>query len=332
MSEQNRRSSVAIDRYDRRINYLRLSVTDRCNFRCLYCMPSDGIQKFSHDDILRFEDFLNISKAALELGITKIRITGGEPMVRKGLLPFLHQLRQLPGLDQLTLTTNGHFLKDSAWLLRDAGVERINISLDSLKPDRFKTITRCGSLSQVWDGLLEATRIGIPLKLNVVVLRGVNDDEILDFVGLAARYNWSIRFIEYMSDVRGKQQRWWLPTEELYQRISQVYALEPVDTALRSGPATMYRIAGFKGAVGFISALSCPFCSSCNRVRITSTGKMRTCLFFEEEVDLVPVVKSADGRNLKRLMKQGILQKPLSHHLLKDPQSVSCLKMSQVGG
>lgn len=320
------------DSYQRRINYLRLSITDRCNFRCLYCMPSEGVEKYSHGEILTFEELLMISKAALSLGISKIRITGGEPLVRKGLLPFLHQLRQLPGLQQLVLTTNGYNLQELAQPLLDAGVERMNISIDSLQADRFEKITRLGTLQRVWDGIVRADALGFPIKLNVVVMRGVNDDEILDFAALTLKHNWSVRFIEYMPTALGSHQRWWLSTDEIYRRINQLYPLEQTSEETLSGPATTYRIRGAKGEIGIISAISCSFCSSCNRVRVTSTGGMRNCLFAEDETDLKPYLQAKDMDALKLAMQTSVHNKPLSHHLMPMDAQTPALRMSQVGG
>ena len=321
-----------VDRYHRSINYLRLSITDRCNFRCVYCMPEQGVTKCSHSDILSFEQLLLVARAAIGLGIGKIRITGGEPLVRKGVLPFVRRLRRLSGLEQLVLTTNGFNLKEMAKPLRDAGVERLNISLDSLKPERFARISRIGALPPVWDGILKATALGLPIKLNVVVLRGVNDDELLDFVALTQHYNWCVRFIEYMPNAQGSHKRWWVPADEIYARISRVYALEPIAHSHLSGPATTYHVQGAQGTVGIISALSCSFCSWCNRIRVTSTGGMRNCLFSPEELDLKPFLDTMDLTALMQAMEQNILQKPPSHNLCSHPAQRNALLMSQVGG
>lgn len=320
------------DRYQRRINYLRLSVTDRCNYRCIYCMPADGVQKCSHHDILSYEKLLLLAKAALSLGVEKIRITGGEPLVRKGILPFLRQLRALDGLKELVLTTNGFNLLQTAQPLADIGIQRLNISLDTLDPQRFAQITRVGELASVWDGILHADALGIPIKLNMVVMRGVNDDEIPRFAALTQRYNWSVRFIEYMPNADGSQQERGLSAQEIHQRIMSVFPLEKLNQKELAGPATNYRISGAVGTIGIISALSCSFCSSCNRIRVTSVGKMRHCLFAEQETDLRPYLDCADLDGLKQAMQADVANKPRRHDVGWGNQTAPDLHMSKVGG
>ncbi|MCD6526654.1 MAG: GTP 3',8-cyclase MoaA [Desulfuromonas sp.] len=320
------------DRYQRRINYLRLSVTDRCNFRCVYCMPAEGIDKCSHFDILSYEKLLMVAEAALDLGIEKIRLTGGEPLIRKGILPFIDRLNALPQLKQLAVTTNGFNLLKTAGPLKDIGIERLNISLDSLQPQRFKKITRLGSFQPVWDGILLAESLGLPLKLNMVVMRGINDDEILDFAALTLRYNWSVRFIEYMPNSDGSPHERGLCADEIYRRINTIYPLEKTENQQLSGPATNYRIKGAKGTVGIISALSCSFCSSCNRVRVTSTGVMRNCLFSHQETDLRPYLDCSDFEGLKAAIAQNVAKKPLGHNVEWTAAGLPELHMSKVGG
>lgn len=320
------------DRYQRRINYLRLSITDRCNFRCIYCMPADGVAKCTHGDILSYEKFMTLSKAALALGVEKIRITGGEPLVRKGILTFLEQLNSLEGLKQLVLTTNGYNLLQTAAPLRDIGIHRLNVSLDTLNAKRFEEITRIGTLEPVWNGILLADSLGLPIKLNMVVMKGVNDDEIADFASLTLRYNWSVRFIEYMPNSDGSQHERGLCADDIYQRIHSVYPLEKIDNQDLAGPASNYKIKGAKGTIGIISALSCSFCSSCNRIRVTSTGMMRNCLFADHETDLRPYLEIGDFEGLKAAIRTSVDEKPRQHHVKWNNNQSSALHMSKVGG
>ncbi|MCD6527808.1 MAG: GTP 3',8-cyclase MoaA [Desulfuromonas sp.] len=320
------------DRYQRRINYLRLSITDRCNFRCIYCMPSAGVDKCTHGDILSYEKFLMISETALSLGVEKIRITGGEPLVRKGILPFLDQLSSLQGLKQLVLTTNGFNLLQMAGSLREIGIQRLNVSLDTLKPSRFESITRIGTFEPVWNGILHADSLGLPLKLNMVVMKGINDDEIIDFAALTLKYNWSVRFIEYMPNSDGSQQERGLSADDIYQRINAIYPLEKIDSHELAGPASNYRINGARGSIGIISALSCSFCSSCNRIRVTSTGMMRNCLFADSETDLRPYLEVSDREGLKAAIKSNVDKKPRRHHVGWGNNHSPALHMSKVGG
>ena len=326
------------DRYQRRINYLRLSVTDRCNFRCIYCMPATGIDKCPHSDILSYEQFFMLAEAALALGVEKIRLTGGEPLIRKGILPFIERLNELPGLQQLVVTTNGFNLLQMAEPLRDIGIRQLNVSLDTLNPHRFEKITRIGSLKPVWDGIILADALSIPIKLNMVVMRGINDDEIADFAALTLRYNWSVRFIEYMPNSDGSQHERGLSANEIYRRIHAIYPLEKIDSHTLDGPATNYRIKGVMGdgavlgTIGIISALSCSFCSSCNRVRVTSTGMMRNCLYAKEETDLRPYLDNCDLAGLKAAIMSDVYKKPRCHHVDWSNNQSSVLHMSKVGG
>lgn len=319
------------DSFDRRINYLRLSVTDRCNFRCQYCMPATGINKQMHKDILSYEDLMMVAKAAVSLGVEKIRITGGEPLVREGIVDFLGDLKALPSLDYLALTTNGYTLSQHVEKLSEIGVTSINVSLDSLDEKRFNSITRTGHLKPVLEGLRDAYVMGIPVKINVVVMKGVNDHEILDFAALANHYRWSIRFIEFMpssvcSTLEG------ISSDEIYNRISSRYQLEKVSNSDHSGPSQDYRIVGGEGRIGIISAMSCPFCSSCNRIRITSTGGMKNCLFSDDETDLKPYLRERDSHGLKMAMWDNVLKKPEKHHVHWGDSVNPALQMASVGG
>ena len=286
------------DSLGRQINYLRLSVTDRCNLRCFYCMPVEGIVKTRHESILSYEELLLIAETAVGLGIEKIRVTGGEPLVRAGIAGFLERLAAIPGLKHLALTTNGLLLEEMAGALYQSGVQRLNVSLDSLQPQTFSTITRGGDLQRVMAGLDAAERAGFPPpKINVVIMRGVNDSEILDFAAMSRSRGNSIRFIEYMPAVKeAGWQRYCLSGEEILRRIAARYPLEQVDKGPYAGPSRDYRIPGARGSIGIITAVSGHFCSDCNRIRVTATGQAKGCLFSDEKTDLLPFLRPPDAK------------------------------------
>ena len=287
-----------IDNNNRLINYLRLSITDRCNLRCMYCMPDEGIDFLPHSDILSYEEMLHVVKISTRVGIQKVRLTGGEPLVRKGFLHFLERLCSIDELGEITLTTNGVLLHEYARGLRDCGICRINISLDSLKPERFKKITGRDDFHRVWEGIQEAERLGFsPLKINVVAIRGVNDDEILDFARLTLEKPYHIRFIELMPV--GKQNFWtnerFISTEEIYNVIQRLGPLRPIVSNALDGPARRYVLDGGKGEIGFIGAMSHHFCDSCNRLRLTAEGHLRSCLFSDREIDIKTPLRRGEG-------------------------------------
>lgn len=323
-----------VDPHGRKINYLRLSVTDRCNLRCRYCMPAVGEPQRDRGDLLGYEDLRRVAQAAVALGMEKIRVTGGEPLVRKGITGFLETLAGLPGLKRLVLTTNGVLLKEMAAELRGAGVESLNISLDSLRPDTFFRITRGGDLRRVLEGLEAVERAGFPyLKINVVVMRGVNEDEVADFAALTLDRPYRVRFIEYMPTSPGDTRRpLTVPGEELLRKLSERYRLLPAGREPLAGPAVYYRIAGAVGMVGVITPVSCHFCGDCNRVRITSTGVARSCLFSDSGVDLKPFLKEGDETVLQRALRRVVEAKPEGHSLCGDTEEHVPLPMSMVGG
>lgn len=321
------------DTFGRTINYLRLSVTDRCNMRCRYCMPDDGISQIDHHNILRFEDLYRIVSAASQIGIRKVRITGGEPLVRKGVIDFIGQIAQLPDIEEVTLTTNGMLLSGRIQALQQAGINRLNVSLDSLNNDNFTRITRCGSLATVLDGLQEAEEAGMQIKLNMVVMRGVNDTEIIPFAELSRHKNWSVRYIEYMPTMREPQWRKKIVTcTEILQRLQQHFELQTLPQHQRSGPAKPYRIAGAKGTIGLISSMSDHFCGSCNRVRVTSTGFAKGCLLTNSETDLRPALQQPDSRQLISVLEDVITHKPQEHQLDRDPGTSDIFSMASIGG
>ena len=321
-----------VDSFGRRISYLRLSVTDRCNFRCRYCMPAAGVPKLTHNDILRFEDLFRIAREAVSLGVEKIRITGGEPLVRKGTLEFLARLSQIDGLKELTLTTNGSLLSIMAAQLRSAGVTRLNISLDSLRPQTFATITRGGDLSTVLDGIRAAEEVGLaPIKINVVVMRGINDSEVLDFAELTFRKSYSVRFIEFMPT--GPQTDWrdrFVSGREIQEELAQRYTM----TALPSAPAAAartFQLQGAVGTVGVITPVSNHFCDGCNRIRVTANGIAKACLFATTGLDLKPYLLAGDAE-LSSALHRLAWGKPLRHPPLVQVAQTNSFAMAQIGG
>ena len=322
------------DSIGRNINYLRLSVTDRCNMRCFYCMPKEGVISKGHDAVLSYEELQLIAETAVGLGIEKIRVTGGEPLVRAGIIGFLEKLAQIPGLRHLALTTNGLLLEKLAANLFNAGVQRLNVSLDSLHPETFGEITRGGDLKSVLAGLDAAEWAGFPPpKINCVIMRGINDDEILDFVDMTRSRGNSIRFIEYMPAMKEDDwQRYCIPGEEILQRISARYTLETIDKGPFAGPSRDFRIPGARGSIGIITAVSGHFCSECNRIRVTSTGQAKGCLFSDDKTDLIPWLRPPDPAGLAEVLKRIVSTKPERHDISQDGYTHKNFTMSQVGG
>jgi cyclic pyranopterin phosphate synthase len=321
-----------LDSFGRNINYLRISVTDRCNLRCVYCMPPEGVPQMSHNEILSYEEIRTIVRAAAELGINKIRLTGGEPLVRAELPSLIRMLSQIEGIEELSVTTNGTFLKKYVLELKQAGLSRINVSLDTLKADKFRYITRLGKLEVVLEGIEAAKEAGFkPVKINTVIMRGINDDEILDFARMTYEGGWHVRFIELMP-FKGVAE--FVPSIELKQHISLLGKLEPCASVTGNGPATYYRLAGAEGTMGFIAPHTDPsFCSRCNRMRLTPDGKLRPCLLGEDEIDLkIPLRNNATMEELKILVLKAVASKPEHHNLEGGNVRLINRKMSQIGG
>lgn len=313
-----------LDSCGRTIDYLRLSVTDLCNYRCRYCMPPEGVCKQSHGSILSIEELAEIAGACVACGVTKIRLTGGEPLVRRGLLELCRMLRQLPGLRELCITTNASLLPAMAGALREAGVDRLNISLDTLRPDRFAAMTRLGQLSDVLEGIRAAESAGFSrLKLDTVLIGGFNDDEIGDFLALTQRHPWEVRFIELMpmGPCADWEKRCFLSSDEVLNRYPALQELPP------SGVARRFHLPGAEGTVGLISPLSHDFCGSCRRIRVTADGRLKGCLHSREETPL----RGLHGRALEEAVRLAILQKPVRHHLAEGP-SATPRTMNQIGG
>ena len=311
------------DEYGRNITYLRLSVTDLCNLRCLYCMPEKGIPQLSHEKILRVEECVEIARAAISLGMHKIRITGGEPLIRRGILDICRGIGRLPGLEELCLTTNGLALADKCQALREAGVTRLNISLDTLNPEKYRRITRWGRLEDALAGIEAAEKAGFPIKINAVLMGGINDDEIMDLIGLTADKPYEVRFIELMpigECLHWPQERF-LPAETILKACP---GLIPCDAR---GVAERYRLPGYRGTVGLIRPMSHRFCGDCNRIRVTADGMLKPCLHSRQEVNL----RGLQGEELVAAMRAGILQKPLRHHM-EEGGSDAQRTMNRIGG
>ena len=324
-----------IDSYGRKINYLRLAVTDRCNLRCRYCMPAEGVPKLAHHDILSYEELFLLARTAVSMGIEKVRVTGGEPLVRKGIVEFLARLSSISGLKHLVLTTNGLLLEEMAEDLRRAGVQRLNISLDSLHPETFKRVTRCGDLARVMAGIAAAERVGIPVKINMVVMRGINDAEILDFARLTLHEPYHFRFIEYMPiGVANKENLLrHVPDSLIKKQLSSLGTLVQVSKNTLDGPAERFKFQGAPGEIGFISALSNHFCATCNRLRLTPTGNLRACLLFDHEIDLKgPMRMGASDKELERIFLKAAFTKPHSHYLASENSILPSGHMSAIGG
>jgi len=304
-----------IDSYGRRIRYLRVSVTDRCNLRCRYCMPEKGVEWLPHEDIFRYEELLRIIGVCSRLGVDKVRLTGGEPLVRKDFLGFVDSVSRIEGITDLSLTTNAVLLDGMASALRAHGIARVNISLDTLKKEKFAYITRTDAFERVKSGIRAARDQGMRIKINVVAIRGFNDDEILDFARLTLEEPVEVRFIELMP--MGCAARFdpatTIKAGEIRQRIEQgIGALDKVVSGL--GPAALYRIAGAPGTLGFIEPVSeRSFCTRCNRIRISASGSLRSCLFSQKQLDLLgPLRKGIDDQGLEELIRTGVAMKPLS--------------------
>lgn len=310
------------DRYQRTIDYLRVSITDRCNLRCIYCMPLEGVVKLRHQDILSYEEFLRLIQVAVDMGITKVRLTGGEPLVRKGITDFCRRLTGISGLQSLSLTTNGVLLKDFAQDLYTAGIRRVNISLDTLQREKFLRITRCDEFDRVWRGIQAAERAGFnPIKINVVVMRGINDDEILDLAKLTLDRPYHIRFIEFMTINNNSE--WvlqhYLSADEILAKLRVLAPLQQVASQHTNGPARHFRWPEAEGTIGIISPISHQFCSSCNRLRLTADGKLRNCLFSDQEVDIKsPLRRGATESELSQILRASIDNKPEKHSLQSD--------------
>ena len=323
-----------VDQYKRRLNYLRISVTDRCNMKCIYCMTHEKISKLPCREILRYEEIFRIARIFTHLGVSKIRITGGEPLVRKGICEFLSGLSSLEGLSDLSITTNGVFLKKKIKRIKSAGIRRLNISMDTLDKDKFRKITGIDAFNEVWEGIMLALDMGFdPVKLNVVALNGINDDELPDFARLSLSYPFQIRFIEYMPIGTSQMTFRQLLAPEIKNRISSVGRLYPVENISSDGPAKRYRFENAKGEIGFIRPISEHFCSSCNRLRLTASGNLKTCLLSDNETDLKsPLRNGCSDSELAEIIHKAVYNKPFEHPLVANNEGMISGQMSAIGG
>lgn len=326
------------DRFGREINYLRVSVIDHCNLRCVYCMPLQGVRFTRPDELLSAEEIERVVRAAASLGFTKVRLTGGEPTLRPDLEEIVRRIAAIEHISDLSMTTNGILLPKLANQLREAGLKRVNIHLDSLHPGRLQRLMRFGTVEEIWSGIEAAERAGLrPIKLNVVVTRSYNDEDIVELARLTLTRDWHVRFIELMPLGGGEEARiavsHFLSNEETLQRIqSSLGLLEAVPSAHPSDEAVYYRVRGARGLIGLISPVSRPYCGTCNRMRLTADGKLHLCLLHDDELDLRELLRSgATVAQLAELIRLGVKRKPTGHALNQgvSPEERS---MYQIGG
>jgi cyclic pyranopterin phosphate synthase len=326
---------MALDRFGRDIHYLRISLTDRCNLRCVYCMPED--MKFRpRKELMQDDELLLLVRLFTELGFHKFRLTGGEPTVRANIVEIVRGIAHTPGVRSLSMTTNGVMLKELARPLAEAGLQRVNVSIDSLDPAKFKRLTRWGDVQDVWEGVVQAEAAGLlPIKLNAVIVRGYNEGDVADLAALTLYHNWQVRFIEMMpfGGVTDFQQAQVVAAQEMRARIEAALGpLAPVDGGKLDGEARLYRLPDGLGDVGFISSVTEPFCASCTRARLTADGKLRMCLLREYEVDLLtPLRSGATLDDLKALINKAVWRKPWGHGLAHNVVALNRV-MSEIGG
>lgn len=331
------------DTHGRTIDYLRISLTDRCNLRCIYCMPEKGVTQLQHEDILRIEEIERLVEIAASKGITRVRLTGGEPLVRKGVADLIRNIKAIPGIERIALTTNGLLLPQMAEELKEAGLSRVNISLDTLDPEQFRMITRTGELQQALEGIDAALKVGFnPVKINAVTVRSLHQD-YLAFAKLSLDRPLHLRFIEYMpvGESSGVDGCGWgkadvISSEEVFDIINEqaqsegLGKLRPAGEGQPEGwgPARYFSFEGAEGTVGFISPMSNHFCSQCNRIRLTADGKVRPCLFSDTEYDVSEALRSGDNESVDRILSQVLREKPDEHHFKVGTER----HMSQIGG
>jgi len=326
---------MALDRFGRRIHYLRISLTDHCNLRCVYCMPEDMTFR-PLPEMLQDEEVLQLTRLFADLGFDKIRLTGGEPTVRAHVVDIVRGIASTPGIRAVTMTTNGVLLPKLAKPLAEAGLKRVNVSIDTLNPSKFKRLTRWGDIEDVWDGILAAEQAGLnPVKLNAVVVRGYNEEDVVDLARLTLDHSWQVRFIEMMpfggaTDLQTGQM---VSAEETQSRIEQALGpLEASNGGDLDGEARVFHVPGAKGDIGFISSVSAPFCASCTRARLTADGILRMCLLREFEIDLLtPLRGGASLEEMKRLVLDAVWQKPWGHGLANGEIPLN-RGMSEIGG
>ena len=324
---------MALDRFGRNIHYLRISLTDHCNLRCIYCMPED--QTFRPNaDLLQDDEILTLTRMFASLGFDKVRLTGGEPTVRAHVVDIVRGIAATPGIRSISMTTNGVLLSRLARPLKEAGLQRVNVSIDTLDPEKFHRLTRWGKLDDVWEGILAAEEVGLaPVKLNAVVVKGYNEDDVIDLAALTIERPWQMRYIEMMpfagvTDIQTKQI---VTAAQIQQKIESEFG--PLEaTGNYDGEARIFRIPGSKGELGFISSVTVPFCSACTRARLTADGVLRMCLLREKEIDLLtPLRNGASEDDLRALILDGVWNKPWGHGLEEGIIPLNRV-MNQIGG
>ncbi|MFN2197284.1 MAG: GTP 3',8-cyclase MoaA [Anaerolineales bacterium] len=326
---------MALDRFGRTIRYLRISLTDHCNLRCVYCMPEDMTFRPSAE-LMQDDEVLFLVRLFTDLGFNKFRLTGGEPTVRAHVVDLVRDIASTPGVQSLSMTTNGLLLSRLAQPLKDAGLQRVNVSIDTLDPEKFQRLTRWGKLEQVWEGIQAAEHAGLnPIKVNAVVVRGYNESDVVDLAHLTREHPWQVRFIEMMpfagaTDLQTSQA---VDTEEMMASIEKgLGALLPVNGGQLDGEARLYRLNGAAGTLGFISTVTAPFCADCTRARLTADGRLRLCLLREREVDLLtPLRQGASLAELRQIILDGIWHKPWGHGLADGIIPLNRV-MSEIGG
>ena len=325
-----------IDGMGRTIVNLRISVTDRCNFRCTYCMPADNVEFMDRSNLLSFEEIQRVAQIVSRMGINRLRLTGGEPLMRKNLPVLIKMLSEVDGIDDIAMTTNAYFLKDQAQSLKDAGLKRLNVSLDALDPEKFRDVNRRDCLQSVLDGLDTARKVGFKsIKINAVAVRNFSETEIMSLIEMGRSDGFEIRFIEFMpldSDKVWERDKV-LFGHEIVNMIKDNYELVPIDNSLEIGPASEYNFADGKGKIGIITAVSNPFCDHCNRIRMTADGKLRTCLFSTKETNLKELIRSgATDETIIETLKQAVLVKEPGHKINLDDFERPTRAMHAIGG
>ena len=327
-------SELLLDRCGRRVNYLRVSVTDRCNLRCRYCMPAEGVPLAPRDEVLTFEEMVRAIEVATRLGVDRVRITGGEPLLRRELPELIRQISDLPGISEVAMTTNALLLHKHAEALAASGLSRLNVSLDSLRPDRFERLTRSQLLEETWRGIRSAQAAGLgPIKVNTVVVSGFNDDELGDWVDLTRNSDLIVRFLEVMPMGEGAEMRrlgGFHDLTEARRKLEEEFGLEPAERGVGNGPARYWRVPGAPGKVGFITPISDKYCDTCSRFRLTSTGRIRPCLASEFEVNALEAIRSGTDQDIIAALKAAALGKPDGHHW--EDGVVTATGMSSLGG
>jgi cyclic pyranopterin phosphate synthase len=315
---------------------MRISITDRCNLRCIYCMPPEGVDWMPHEEVLTYEEIERIVRATAMVGMRKLRITGGEPLVRRDVVDLVGRLAAVPGIQDIAMTTNAVLMPRFADALVRAGLQRINVSLDTLQPDRFLKISRSNALDKVLAGIDAAERAGLsPIKINAVVLRGVNDDEVVDLARLTLERPWHVRYIEAMplDGNLSVEQEGFISADEIMERLKALGTLEESPGPNGNGPARYFRIPGARGTIGVISPMSHYYCESCNRVRLTADGRLRLCLFDDLEIDLrTPLRAGATPEDIAEIFRKAIATKPERHHLQVGQSNCNLRALSQIGG